>query len=142
MPTLRFRRFDEIPPEDQEQVALLRTRMLGRQGIDSIWGAQAHWPAHLAANHKQALATYQLEGVLLQLGKEAVRVAARQPCFLASTWAEDRLVLGAAELDEATKACVAVAVATLEPRRPSKQPVRQGDQMRVSGLNTTQANQK
>jgi hypothetical protein len=39
------------------------------------------------------------------------RVLARQPRFLASTWAKDRLVLGAAEVDEATKACAAMAVA-------------------------------
>jgi hypothetical protein len=39
------------------------------------------------------------------------RVLARQPRFLASTWAKDRLVLGAGEVDEATKACAAMAVA-------------------------------
>lgn len=39
------------------------------------------------------------------------RVLARQPRFLASTWAKDRLVLGAGEIDEATKACAAMAVA-------------------------------
>ena len=39
------------------------------------------------------------------------RVLAHQPRFLASTWAKDRLVLGAAEVDEATKACAAMAVA-------------------------------
>jgi hypothetical protein len=39
------------------------------------------------------------------------RVLARQPRFLASTWAKDRLVLGAAQVDEATKACAAMAVA-------------------------------
>ena len=39
------------------------------------------------------------------------RVLARNPRSLASTWAKDRLVLGAAELDEATKACVGFAVA-------------------------------
>lgn len=39
------------------------------------------------------------------------RVLARQPRFLASTWAKDRLVLAASEVDEATKACAAMAVA-------------------------------
>jgi hypothetical protein len=39
------------------------------------------------------------------------RVLARHPRFLASTWAKNGLVLGAAELDEATKACAALAVA-------------------------------
>jgi hypothetical protein len=39
------------------------------------------------------------------------RVLARQPRFLASTWAKDRLVLSAGEVDEATKACAALAVA-------------------------------
>ena len=39
------------------------------------------------------------------------RVLARQPRFLASTWAKNGLVLRAAELDEATKACAALAVA-------------------------------
>ena len=39
------------------------------------------------------------------------RVLARQPRFLASTWTKDRLVLGAGEIDEATKACAAMAVA-------------------------------
>jgi hypothetical protein len=45
-------------------------------------------------------------GLLRQLTEQA-----RQPRFLASTWAKDRLVLGAAEVDEATKACAAMAVA-------------------------------
>ena len=39
------------------------------------------------------------------------RVLARQPRFLASTWAKNSLVMSAAELDEATKACAAFAVA-------------------------------
>ena len=39
------------------------------------------------------------------------RVLARQPRFLASTWAKNCLVLGAGEVDEATKACTALAVA-------------------------------
>ena len=39
------------------------------------------------------------------------RVLARRPKFLAATWAKDRLVLGAAEIDEAAKACAAMAVA-------------------------------
>jgi hypothetical protein len=39
------------------------------------------------------------------------RVLARNPRFLAATWAKDRLVLRAGELEEATKACVALAVA-------------------------------
>jgi len=75
MPTLRFRRFDEIPSEDQEHVAFLRARMRGREDINGIFGAQAHWPAYMAANHKQALASYQFEGVLPQLAKEAMHVA-------------------------------------------------------------------
>ena len=39
------------------------------------------------------------------------RVLARQPRFVASTWAKNGLVLGPGELDEATKACAAFAVA-------------------------------
>jgi hypothetical protein len=39
------------------------------------------------------------------------RVLARHPRFLASTWAKNCLVLTAGELDEATKACAAFAVA-------------------------------
>jgi hypothetical protein len=39
------------------------------------------------------------------------RVLARQPRFLAATWTKDRLVLSAGEIDEATKACAAMAVA-------------------------------
>jgi alkylhydroperoxidase family enzyme len=39
------------------------------------------------------------------------RVLARHPRFLASTWAKNGLVMSAAELDEATKACAALAVA-------------------------------
>ena len=69
MPTLRFRRFDEIPPEDQEDVAFLRARMRGREDIDGICGAQAHCPAYMPANHKQALASCQFHGVLPQLAK-------------------------------------------------------------------------
>lgn len=75
MSTLRFRRFDEIPPEEQEHVAFLRSRMRGREEIDGIWGAQAHWLPYMAANHKQALSSYQMQGVLPQLAKEAMHVA-------------------------------------------------------------------
>ena len=75
MPMLRFRRFDEIPPEDQENVAFLRGRMRGQQEITGIFGAQAHWPAYMVSNHKQALASYQFQGVLPQLAKEAMHVA-------------------------------------------------------------------
>jgi hypothetical protein len=39
VPTLRFRRFDEIPPEDQAHFAFLRARMRGREDIDGIFGA-------------------------------------------------------------------------------------------------------
>jgi hypothetical protein len=39
------------------------------------------------------------------------RVLARHPRFLAATWAKNCLVLGSAEIDEATKACAALAVA-------------------------------
>jgi hypothetical protein len=53
IPTLRFRSFDEIPPEGQERVAFLRTRMRGREDIDGIWGAQAHWLEYMAANHSR-----------------------------------------------------------------------------------------
>lgn len=42
------------------------------------------------------------------------RVLARQPRFLASTWTKDRLVLSAGEIEEATKACAAMAVAMNE----------------------------
>jgi hypothetical protein len=34
-----------------------------------------HWPAYMAANHKQALASYQFQGVLPQLAKEAMHAA-------------------------------------------------------------------
>ena len=33
MPTLRFRRFDEIPPEDQQHVAFLRGPLLLTFGL-------------------------------------------------------------------------------------------------------------
>jgi alkylhydroperoxidase family enzyme len=75
MPTLRFRRFDEIPPDDQQHVAFLHAQMHGQEEINGIFGAQAHWPAYLAANHKQAVASYQLQGVLPRLTKEAMHVA-------------------------------------------------------------------
>jgi hypothetical protein len=39
------------------------------------------------------------------------RVLARQPHFLAATWAKNCLVLAAGQVDEATKACTALAVA-------------------------------
>jgi hypothetical protein len=39
------------------------------------------------------------------------RVLARHPRFLAATWAKNCLVLGSAEIDQATKACAALAVA-------------------------------
>jgi hypothetical protein len=71
VPTLHVRRFDEIPPEDQPHAAFRR----GREEIDGIWEAQAHWPAYPAASHKQALASYQLQGVLPQLAKEAMHAA-------------------------------------------------------------------
>jgi hypothetical protein len=39
MPTLRFRRFNEIGPEDQEHVAFLRARPRGSPEITGIFGA-------------------------------------------------------------------------------------------------------
>ncbi|HLZ30749.1 MAG TPA: hypothetical protein VKV73_25815 [Chloroflexota bacterium] len=75
MPTLRFRRFDEIPPEDEEHVAFVRARMHGAEEISGIYGAQAHWPAYMSSNHAQSLASFQLQGVLPQLAKEAMHVA-------------------------------------------------------------------
>jgi hypothetical protein len=75
MPTLRFRRFDEIPPEDQPHVAFLRARMRGKEEIDGIFGAQAHWLEYMGANHKQSMASYQFQGVLPQITKEAMHVA-------------------------------------------------------------------
>ena len=75
MPTLRFRRMDEIPPEDQRHVAFLRSRVKGDQPIGGIYGAQAHWPAYLGANHKETLASYQFQGALPQIAKEATHVA-------------------------------------------------------------------
>ncbi|HLZ30750.1 MAG TPA: hypothetical protein VKV73_25820 [Chloroflexota bacterium] len=43
------------------------------------------------------------------------RVLARQPRFLAATWAKNCLVLGPGELDETTRVCVALAVAMNVP---------------------------
>ena len=75
MPTLRFRRFDEIPPEEQASFAFLRARLRGQQEIGGIWGAQAHWPEYMATNHRQGLASYLFQGALPQAAKEAMHVA-------------------------------------------------------------------
>ncbi len=75
MPTLRFRRMDEIPPEDQRHVAFLRSGVKDGGEIGGIYGAQAHWPAWLGANHKEGQASYQFEGALPQVAKEAMHVA-------------------------------------------------------------------
>jgi alkylhydroperoxidase family enzyme len=75
MPTLRFRRFDEIPPDELHHVAFLRARLRDHQEIGGIFGAQAHWPEYLGANHKETLASYQFQGTLPQLAKEAMHVA-------------------------------------------------------------------
>ena len=75
MPTLRFRRMDEIPPEDQRHVAFLRSGVKDGGEIGGIYGAQAHWPAWLGANHKEAQASYQFQGALPQVAKEAMHVA-------------------------------------------------------------------
>jgi hypothetical protein len=45
------------------------------------------------------------------------RVLAHRPGLLAATWAKDRLVLGPGEIDAATKACVALAVAMFRQSR-------------------------
>lgn len=45
------------------------------------------------------------------------RVLAHRPGLLAATWAKDRLVMGPGELDAATKACVALAVAMFRQSR-------------------------
>jgi hypothetical protein len=62
MPTLRLRRLDEIPPENQESVASLLAGMHGREHLDCIFAAQAYRPAYTATNNKQALASYQFQG--------------------------------------------------------------------------------
>jgi hypothetical protein len=55
------------------------------------------------------------------LGVDAVptfwRVLAHRPGLLAATWAKDRLVMGAGEVDAATKACVGLAVAMFRQSR-------------------------
>jgi hypothetical protein len=45
------------------------------------------------------------------------RVLAHRPGLLAATWAKDRLVLGAGEVDAAAKICVALAVAVFRQSR-------------------------
>ena len=75
MPTLRFRRFDELPEDEAAHFPFLRARYRGQAEFNGIFRAQAHWPEPLRANHKEALASYQFQGALPQIAKEAMHVA-------------------------------------------------------------------
>ncbi len=62
-------------PRTRRTWLLFWSRMRDQQEITGIWGAQAHWPAYMAANHRQALASYQFQGMRPQLAKESMHVA-------------------------------------------------------------------
>jgi hypothetical protein len=64
-----------------------------------------------AAETLDAIRQWATEALGVQHVPAHWRVLARHPRFLSATWAKDRLVFGRGELDEATKACAAMAVA-------------------------------
>ena len=64
-----------------------------------------------AAETLDAIRQWATEALGVQHVPALWRVLARHPRFLSATWAKDRLVFGRGELDEATKACAAMAVA-------------------------------
>jgi alkylhydroperoxidase/carboxymuconolactone decarboxylase family protein YurZ len=64
-----------------------------------------------AAETLDAIRQWATEALGVQHVPALWRVLARHPRFLSATWAKDRLVFARGELDEATKACAAMAVA-------------------------------
>jgi hypothetical protein len=67
--------------------------------------------AGAAADILQQISTWAKSALGIDHVPSLWRVLARHPRFLAATWAKNCLVLGPAEIDEATKACAALAVA-------------------------------
>jgi alkylhydroperoxidase family enzyme len=77
MPTLRFARADELPPEERAALELLARRMGSTPDqLAEIWRAQFHWPALAEANFQQVRYGFRsTQGALSALAKEAMHVA-------------------------------------------------------------------
>ncbi len=93
-----FRMRPDVPqPPDGQQTELVPP-------LDEVEPGQA-------AETLDAIRQWATEALGVQHVPALWRVLARHPRFLCATWAKDRLVFERGELEEATKACAAMAVA-------------------------------
>ena len=76
MTTLRLPKPGDLEPEDQQVLDAVAKRLgTTPDEMSMIWRAQAHWPQHLEANHRQMLYSFGFRGVIPALTKEAMHVA-------------------------------------------------------------------
>ncbi len=76
MPTLRFVRPDDLPPEDRAVLErMAKRRGTTFDGLSEIWKAQAHWPALVEANVNEAAQAFMQIARLPMLTKQAMHVA-------------------------------------------------------------------
>jgi len=85
MTTLKTPRPEDFSPEDWTILERTAKRMGQKPEqllTSSIFGVQTHWPAWLEANADQARHSYQLQGKLPRITKEAMHVAVSMtnPC--------------------------------------------------------------
>lgn len=76
--TLRRPQLEHLSPEDRAILERVAKRMghTPEEVINAgIFGAQAHWPAWLEANHAESSQAYRLQGALPPIAKEAMHVA-------------------------------------------------------------------
>ena len=75
MPTLRFRRPEDMSASDREileRIAKLRETTI--EGLSEIWKAQAHWPPLLEVNVRELFAAVLETSKLPMLTKQAMHV--------------------------------------------------------------------
>jgi len=76
MTTLRLPTLDELEPADRQILEGVANRLgVTPDRMSMIWRAQAHWPAHLEANHRQMLYSFRFQGQIPTLTKEAMHAA-------------------------------------------------------------------
>ncbi len=78
MTTLYTPRLSDFSDEDLAALERIAKRMgMAPEEMlkPSIFGVQTYWPAWLEANHQQTLYSYQFQGALPKLAKEAMHVA-------------------------------------------------------------------
>lgn len=76
MPLLRFPVLGDLSEQEREILErVAKRRGTTVESLSEIWKAQAHWPALLEANIREASAAFLATGILPPLTKQAMHVA-------------------------------------------------------------------